>query len=116
MQQQLVSLSGRENLIPENTLLWRIDVAGSPEASTYLTVSGENEPWNMLTATQLEAGLPPAIIPFLSNQRRPSQFQVTDLAQIYDEAQDGQGEIYGVSVGDLKFTQSSGEPAIGSLD
>ncbi|MED5286682.1 MAG: hypothetical protein VYC71_11910, partial [Planctomycetota bacterium] len=115
-QQQLISLSGRGNLIPENTLLWRIDVAGSPEASTYLTVAGVNESWNMLTATQLEAELPPALLLFLNNQRPPSQFQVTDLAQIYDEARDGQGEAYGVSVGDLKVIQSSGEAAIGSFD
>ena len=115
-QPQLISLSGRENLIPEDTLLWRIDVAGSPELSTYLTVPNANEPWNMLTTTQLEAEFPPALLSFLNNQRQPSQFQLTDLAQIYDEARDGQGEVYGVSVGDLKLIQSSGEPAVGSFD
>ena len=106
VKEDLLRLSGQQNLMTADTVLWQVNVAGRVEVMDYIAAPPTNEAWFKLAATEVNSSPPALLDAFLMGQRSASQFRLDDLAQINDNVTATLGKSFGVSVTDLNVSDS----------
>lgn len=106
VKEDLLRLSGQQNLMTADTVLWQINVAGRVDVIDYIAAPPTDETWFNLAATEVNSSAPATLDPFLMGQRPASQFRLDDLIQINGSVEATLGKDFGVSANDLNLFES----------
>ncbi len=107
VKEDLIRLSGQQNLMTADTALWQIDVAGRVDLIEYIAAPPTDQTWFNLAATEVNSTVPAVLEPFLLGQRPASQFKMDDFVQINESLTASLGKNFGVLLTDLNVNDSS---------